>query len=177
MPRSARIISLVLFACLAVSAQSLDAPANVQGGAKFNVTWSGTDAERDYVEIAEKGAARGSYISYQYLSKGQTLEMVAPEAAGAYQLRWVQGKTREILVTRLLTITAVKITVNAPSSVQLGEDVEVSWSGTVNPRDFITIVEAEAKEKTYKAYVYTKTNNSGKLRAPEKPGKYEGRYL
>ncbi len=177
MPRFARIISLVLFACLAVSAQSLDAPASVQGGATFNVTWSGTDAARDYVSIAEKGAASRSYISYRYLSKGQTLEMLAPEAAGVYELRWVQGKTREILVTRLLTVTAAKITLNAPASVQLGGDVEVSWSGTVNPRDFITIVEPSAKERTYKSYVYTKTNNSGKLRAPEKPGKYEVRYL
>ena len=127
--------------------------------------------------IAEKGSARGSYISYQYLNRDQTLEMLAPETAGAYELRWVQGKTREILVTRSLIIAAVKITLVAPSSAQLGGDVEVSWSSTVNPRDFITIVEADAKERSYKSYIYTKTNTSGKLRAPEKPGQYEVRYL
>ncbi len=116
-------------------------------------------------------------ISYQYLSKGQTLEMVAPEAAGAYQLRWVQGKTREILVTRPFTVTAVSIILNAPSTAQLGGEVEIQWSGTVNPRDFITIVEEDAKERSYKSYIYIKTNNRGKLRAPEKPGQYEVRYL
>ena len=171
MPRFARIISLVLFGCLAVSAQSLDAPTSVQGGAKFNVTWSGTDAARDYVATAEKGAPRGSYIYYQYLRTGQTLEMPAPEVAGDYELRWVHGGTREILVTRPLTVTAVKITLNAPSSVQMGGDVEVSWSGTVNPKDFITIVEAGAKERAYKAYIYTRKKSQGKLRAPEKPTK------
>ena len=177
MRQSTHLISLTLFACLAANAQTLDAPASVQAGAKFGVTWSGTDTARDYVAIAKQGAPKASYISYQYLSKGQTLEMEAPEAAGVYELRWVEGKTRAIVVTRPLTVTAVTITLNAPSSVDLGGEVEVQWSGTVNPRDFITIVDADAREGRYTTYIYTRGNTQGQLRAPEKPGQYEVRYL
>ncbi len=66
MQRSAGIIALLVLACLEASAQSLDAPASVKAGGTFNVNWSGTDAARDYVEIAERGAPRGPYISYHY---------------------------------------------------------------------------------------------------------------
>ncbi len=54
---------------------------------------------------------------------------------------------------------------------------EDQLAGPNNARDFITIVPAGTPERQYKAYKYTSEGSPVELRAPEKAGDYEVRYL
>ena len=53
----------------------------------------------------------------------------------------------------------------------------MQWKGPNNPRDFVTIVPADAPEKRYEAYEYTSKGSPLELSAPDKAGEYEVRYL
>jgi len=65
----------------------------------------------------------------------------------------------------------------APKGVTAGSVFKVAWTGPNNSGDFITIVKADAAEKTYINYAYTKDGNPAKLRALDEPGAYELRYI
>ena len=52
----------------------------------------------------------------------------------------------------------------------------MSWTGPNNPRDFVTMVKAGTREKTYERYVYTDKGSTLEFTAPDEPGNYELRY-
>lgn len=66
--------------------------------------------------------------------------------------------------------------VNAPTETTVGAGMEITFSGSTNPRDFITAVKADAAEGTYGAYQYAR-KSPVTLLAPALPGDYEIRYL
>ena len=157
----------------AVSA-TLDFPAQVAGGAKFQVTWTGPKNARDFVGI---GDARQKYGAYHYVSEGSLLTFQAPDQPGAYQVRYFLAVGDTVIAEKPLTVTGVTASVSAPASVGVGASFRIQWSGPNNPRDFVTIVKAGAAEQHYDAYAYTSAGNPVELRAPEQAGDYEIRYL
>ena len=60
-------------------------------GSSFKVRWEGPNNKQDFVTIVEEGANEGRYEYYQYTSKGDELELVAPEIAGKYEVRYLTG--------------------------------------------------------------------------------------
>src|SRR5690606_10962823 len=70
-----------------------------------------------------------------------------------------------------------KITLEAPATVTTGASFAVSWSASVRPEDYVTIVPASAKEGTQKNYQRERDNTESKLIAPAQPGLYEVRYV
>jgi hypothetical protein len=69
------------------------------------------------------------------------------------------------------------MTLSAPASAGVGSELEVRWeAAAADPRDFITIVAADAPEGRYEEYAYAR-DNPVKLQAPHLPGNYELRYL
>src|SRR6185436_4546937 len=59
-------------------------------------------------------------------------------------------------------------------TLKAGAEFEVTWTGPNNPRDYITIGDANTK---YMSYKYTSEGSPLKITAPEKPGEYEVRYM
>ncbi|MCP5110302.1 MAG: hypothetical protein GY953_05660, partial [bacterium] len=157
-------------------ATSLEAPDQVEAGAEYEVKWTGPGNERDFISIAEPGSAERSYINYRYTSRGNPAKMRAPDKAGTYELRYHTGRSYMVLTTRAIVVGASNASVTVPAQVQAGTEFDAAWTGPDNQRDFITIVEAGAPEKSYKFYRYTNRGNPAKMRAPDKPGDYEVRY-
>jgi hypothetical protein len=157
---------------------SLSAPAQVAAGAKFKVTWTGPNNERDYVTLVKAGAAEKSYERYEYTSKGSTLELTAPDVPGNYELRYATGRDYITLARTPVTVGAITGTVNGPAQAVAGETFKATWKGPDNPRNYVTIVLKGAREGTYSgSYFYTTPqNNPGSLLAPLAPGEYELRY-
>lgn len=153
---------------------TLEAPAQVAAGAKFQVRWTGPDNAKDYVAI---GSAERPYIAYDYTATGNTLTLTAPDAAGAYELRYFLAAGDTIIARRPITVGAVAASVTPPAQVAAGAAFTVRWTGPANPQDFVTIVPAGAPAATWRDYAYTADGNPAKLRAPDEPGKYEVRYL
>jgi hypothetical protein len=158
---------------------ALTAPGAVAAGESFAVSWTGPNNARDFIALVKADAAEGTYSGpYVYTDRGATLTLRAPDAAGAYELRYLMGATPYRTLGRLpVTVTSTAASVAAPPSVGAGALFAVDWQGPDNARDFITIVPAGAPAREYDAYVYTSAGNPARLAAPEVAGNYEVRYL
>lgn len=153
---------------------SLEAPAQVSAGAKFQVRWTGPGNPRDYVGI---GDTRRPYISYVYTRVGSPLSLNAPDDAGEYELRYFLAAGDTVIGSRPITVGGVTATVSAPAQVAAGARFAVKWTGPDNPRDFVTLVRAGTPARQYERYAYTSKGSPLELTAPDQPGDYELRYL
>jgi len=70
-----------------------------------------------------------------------------------------------------------EIELEAPATVTTGASFTVSWSASVHPDDYVTIVPAGADEGTYTNYQRVHGDTENSLIAPAEPGLYEVRYV
>ncbi len=157
------------------SAVTLEAPAEVEAGAEFSVTWAkvGGDGPDDYVTIVPAGAAEGTYEQYFYTRDGATGTLIGPAEAGEFEIRYVNGAEGKTLASMSIVVTPAAITLEAPAQVAPGAEFEVTWTGPDGPQDYITIVPAGSQEGTYLDYEYTTAGSPLTLTAPDQPGDYE----
>jgi hypothetical protein len=155
---------------------SVSAPASVAAGAPFEVRWTGPNNDRDYIAVGETTPGGRLYLDYKYSRDGSPLKLAAPEKPGSYEVRYILGAGDAVIARQLITVGAVTATLTAPAQVASGAKFKVSWTGPNNPRDFVTMVKAESREKTYDRYVYTDKGPTLEFTAPDEPGNYELRY-
>jgi hypothetical protein len=84
---------------------TLTGPASVVGATDFEVAWTGPDNPGDYVTIVPVGAPERDYLDYAYTSEGASLRIAAPLDAGPHELRYMTGRSRQILASRPITVT------------------------------------------------------------------------
>ncbi len=156
---------------------SLETPPAAAAGSSFQVSWTGPDNKSDYVTIVEKGAAQGSYGSYVYTRNGNPLELTTEETPGDYEVRYVMGQSKRTLARKAITLEPVEASLTVPGEAMVDSQVEVSWMGPDNRKDYITIVESGAPQGNYGKYTYTREGSPLTVASPEKPGVYEVRYV
>jgi hypothetical protein len=155
----------------------LTAPGRANVGAPVAVEWQGGTSPQEFITIVPAGTPEGRYAAYQY-ARQSPVELVAPEAPGSYEIRYLSAGAPYATLARLaLTVDDVAATLEAPGSVTAGAEFAVTWSGPDYARDFITIVPAATPEGQYAVYAYTSKGSPLTLRAPDAPGEYELRYL
>jgi hypothetical protein len=155
---------------------TVSAPATVAAGASFEVKWTGPNNERDYIAVGETTPGGRLYLDYKYSRDGSPLKLAAPEKPGSYEVRYILGAGDTVIARQAIAVGAVTATLTAPAQVASGAKFKVSWTGPNNPRDFVTVVKAETREKTYDRYVYTDKGPTLEFTAPDEPGNYEVRY-
>lgn len=79
------------------------------------------------------------------------------------------------LVCTSLAIAAP--TLQGPATASIGSAITVTFSGSTDERNFITIVPKGAAEGQYEAYEYAKASGKVELRTPATAGDYEIRLL
>jgi len=156
---------------------SIEAPATVAAGTEIKLSWEGPDNKKDFITIVEADADPGKYGKYTYTRDGSPLKLTAPDAAGDYEIRYLTGQSRATLVSVPILVEAVSASLEAPAEVGAGAEFKVHWEGPDNKKDFITVVETDADDRTYGNYTYTREGSPLKLLAPDEPGNYEIRYL
>ena len=115
---------------------SLTAPAQVAAGAKFKVSWSGPNNPRDFITMVKAGAAEKTYERYAYTDKGSTLELIAPDEPGNYELRYATGTAYLTLARAAIVVGAISGTITGPAQAIAGETFKVSWKGPDNAAQF-----------------------------------------
>jgi Ca-activated chloride channel family protein len=155
---------------------ALLAEDTVEAGSTFEVAWNGPNGPGDYVTIVAVGATKWTNEPYFYTNAGSPGKLVAPIAAGSYELWYVTGNSTSPQNKRPITVKPYVVTLEAPASVAAGASFEVKWTGPDGPSDYITIVPAGSPEGTYTDYKYTNTGSPVTIKAPATPGNYEVWY-
>jgi Ca-activated chloride channel family protein len=129
------------------------------------------------ITIVPAGAKEGKHGNYTYTRKGNPMELRAPDETGAHELRYVSGQSRATLARLPIAVTAVTAELEAPPVVPAGGNVKIVWTGPDNQNDFITIVPAGTEEGKHGNYTYTRKGSPLEVKAPDRPGAYELRYV
>ncbi|NAW33454.1 vWA domain-containing protein [Halomonas alimentaria] len=156
---------------------TLNVPAEIPAGSEFEVSWEGPDDKRDYITIVPAGAPEDAYESYQRTGRGSPLSLTAPDALGEHEVRYIHNDTKRVLASQTVTLTPISAALQAPEEISAGSEFEVDWEGPDNPRDYITIVPADAPEDAYESYQRTSRGTPLSLTAPDALGSYEVRYV
>jgi hypothetical protein len=168
------MLSLLLAASAALAAPSIKAPATASVGSQLSLEATGAGDGHDFVTVVPKGAPEGSYDQYLYIKPGK-LVLQLPGKPGDYELRvCAAASPYKTLARQALRIEGATATVKAPAAIKAGALFEVAWTGPNNPRDYITIGNAE---RIYLDYKYTSSGSPAKITAPQEPGEYEVRYI
>nr|WP_019955253.1 VWA domain-containing protein [Yoonia vestfoldensis] len=149
---------------------TLTAPDEAAAGSTIQVGWSGPDADGDNIQIAEVG---GSYFSYAYVRDNNPVSLAMPATPGVYELRYV-FRDSETILTRPITVTEVKISLDAPATAPAGSQVAIGWAGPDADGDNVQVAETGGSYLTYR---YIRGSNPVMLQMPGVPGDYELRYV
>jgi Ca-activated chloride channel homolog len=162
-------------------AASLVAPAEVAGGAAFEVDWEGPNNPGDYVSVVPAGASEGHHLSRAYTGRGSPARLTAPDEPGDYEVRYVNvlAQSARTLVSERIRIVEAEVaaSVLVPADVAAGVPFEVDWQGPNHPGDYITIAPVGAPEGHHLSRAYTGRGSPVRLTAPREPGDYEVRYV
>jgi len=156
---------------------SLEAPDEVEGGADFEVSWTGPDGQGDYITVVAEGTTEWTNEPYFYTANGPTGTLVASTTDGDYEIWYVTGGDEEILARRPITVTPFEGALIAPAEVEANTVFEVSWNGPDGPGDYVTIVAEGADRWTNESYFYTANGPTGELTAPIEDGAHEIWYV
>ena len=160
----------------------LDAPASVMAGENFTVTWKGPNEQGDYVDLVKQGDGRTyGELSYFYTQVGSPGTLIAPTAAGSYDIRYVleAADGRQVLHRVALEVKQPDAGLSFEPTVDIGADFTVFWNGPDNKNGYVDLVKS-GDTRTYGelSYFYLRDNpESGTLKAAIEPGTYDVRLI
>jgi Mg-chelatase subunit ChlD len=159
----------------ATAAPSLTSPPTATAGSKVTFQVTGSGNPRDFVTIVPKGTPEGQYRDYFYLENREKV-LDLPSKPGEYEVRLLAADSPyKTLLSRPLKITLPTAAVKGPTSAAAGGEMQVTWTGPNNDRDFVGL--GVPGSDAYMNYEYTRKGSPIKLEVPEKPGTYEIRYF
>ena len=121
---------------------TVQAPTQVDAGAKFQVTWAGPDNPQDFIALSDPQGDSNArrWITYAYTKKGSPVTLTAPDKPGSYDVHYRTGEKYYTLAKTTMTVAGTTAKVEAPANVKAGQDFEVKWSGPDHGQDFILTV-------------------------------------
>lgn len=155
----------------------LTAPATVENGKPISISWTGPGHPGDHVSIAPRGAAATDYaFCLQVPGVSGSLTADAPTAIGQYVISYLSPLGNP-LDLHPLEVFEVLATLDAPASVEPGDDLEIEWTGPDAPQDYLSIAEAHSPDDEYLSWSPVSGGNPAVLEAPRDPGRFEIRYV
>ena len=85
-------------------------------------------------------ADEGEFGPYQAVRSGISVGLDAPAHEGIYEIRYVHNDGNVTLGRDALEITPPEVALDGPDMVLTGAEFALSWTPTINPRDYVTIV-------------------------------------
>jgi len=146
-------------------------------GSLFEVSWDPAMGRNDNITIVPAGADEGSYGNNLLTRDTTTGPLRALPNTGLYELRYVQRDGNVTLGHTMIELVDANVTVSGPERVVTGENFTASWTGTVDPLDYIAIVPMGADEGSYGNHGLVREDNQEVLVAQAEPGIYELRYI
>ena len=157
---------------------SVTSPSSAVAGATFEVAWSQVIDGRDFITLVPLGTDEGTLGNYLRANTDNPGDLQAPAEPGFYEVRYVLNEGRTTLTTVPIEIVAAEVTIETTAAViRATDEFVVTWTNTVSPRDYITIVPLGTEEGTLGAYRLVSPDGALDFEAPEAAGLYEVRYV
>ncbi len=156
---------------------TVQGPAEVVAGSTFDATWTGPDADLDYIATVRPGARPGESETYAYTREGPLVKIRAPATPGTYELQYVLRDGSKVLAAQPLTVTPVTAILEAPAEGVAGETITVTWEGPDYELDYIAVVAPGAARGATETYTYSRDGSPLGLKLPADPGTYEIQYV
>jgi Mg-chelatase subunit ChlD len=158
------------------TAATLEAPASVEVAGQVKIKWKGPNHPGDFISIDPAGAGDREYGNYDYPSKGNPIQVQAPDKPGDYLVRYHLAESYRVIGSVPLKVGGVAATLEFPATVAAGGTLKVKWTGPGKKGEFISVDKADAGERAYGNYGYPERGNPVEIRVPDDPGDYVVRY-
>jgi Ca-activated chloride channel family protein len=159
---------------------SLRAPEYVFSGSRFEVEWSGPDNPGDDIVIVPTGSPEGTLGTPAATRGGSPASLVGPQTTGPHEVRYVGGLGNKTLLALEITVRGSEVSLEAPTSIGAGAQLEVSWTGPNAEGDQIVLVKSTEPDERYflgRFQAPTSAGSPARLEVFSEPGDYEVRYL
>ncbi|KZY30406.1 hypothetical protein A3731_25030, partial [Roseovarius sp. HI0049] len=156
---------------------SVTAPDTALAGSAIRVSWTGTVSTQDYIAVVPTGSAEGEFGNYFSVRDKSEGDLRAPSDPGLYEIRYILREGSKTLASRPIEITEPEVTVSGPSEVRAGDTLKVSWTGAVDPGDYVALAPMGSGDDDFSNYFSIRTQTERDMTAPETPGLYELRYI
>jgi Ca-activated chloride channel family protein len=156
---------------------TLDAPAEVAAGHRFEVGWEGPARAADYLALAAAGGPDEGYISLHLASQGSPARFDAPWQPGSYEVRYVEGDRHRVRRRTTVAVVPTPVTLKAPRRIRAGTRFEVRWTGPDRPGDYLAVAARGAAPQAHEDWCFTSGGSPASLAAPFEAGDYELRYV
>jgi Ca-activated chloride channel family protein len=83
---------------------TLEAPAVVEAGTRFDVEWTGTAGEGDFLAVAIPGSGAKKHLDWSYANLGSPVTLAAPFEPGQYVVRYISGATKTVIARQPLKV-------------------------------------------------------------------------
>ncbi|MGI3184046.1 VWA domain-containing protein [Nioella aestuarii] len=153
---------------------TLEAADSVEIGTPIAVDWTGPGYDPDQIVLAVPGEDR--ILARILVREGNPVTLQAPSEPGRYELRYLMQVDEEVIGTRMIDVTDIVATLEAPATAVAGSTVQVYWTGPDHQNDFVA-VGALSDADGYENYAYTRDGSPASLVMPVEPGEYEIRYF
>ena len=152
---------------------TVTAPATAAIGSTIEVSWDGPNFESDYIGISPVG--ENGWDNYTYTREGETLTLLMPTEPGVYEIQYFLNEARTPIGSTQIELTDIPFAIIAPETAEIGQEIEVGWTGPGYESDYIGI--GPLGEGRWDNYTYTREGNPLMLKMPPEPGEYEISYF
>ncbi|EIC20114.1 vWA domain-containing protein [Thiorhodovibrio frisius] len=175
---TAMTVTLVLPALppAALPDATVSGPATAPFGATIAVDWTGPNMANDHITLVPVGAKDDAKDARARTSDGNPARLRLPMETGAFEIRYLMTEGAKVLARQPITLTEVTASLDAPATINIGEEISVGWQGPDYDRDFIAIAKPGARDTAFETRAYTGNGNPARFKVPAEPGQYELRY-
>ena len=156
---------------------TLAVPPEVRPFDPLPASWSGPDHPGDRLSLVRAGGPSAAHASCMPTALGSPAALIAPGEEGAWEVRYLSGLAGRTLASASVTVTAVIVTLTAPSEIAAGRRFEVDWEGPAAPADFLALTTEAAGDGDYLSLHLASKGSPARFVAPWEPGSYEIRYV
>jgi len=156
---------------------TVEAPARTEPGETIEVVWRGPENDEDFLSLARADSPDGAYVEWARAEDGSPAVFRAPDSPGAYEARYVDGRTGEVRARTPVEVAAVPVELSVPTTARCGRRFEVVWTGPGSPGDFLAVSRPDTAPHRFLDWSPTNVGSPLTLAAPPRPGTYEVRYV
>ncbi len=153
----------------------LEVAASTPPGSDLSVAWKGPTQPGDQVAIAAPGAPPFDHLTAAPVTSSDPVTLTAPATKGAYEVRYLNGVSGQVLAHTELEVAPVPITLQVPTQVGVGREFAVKADPEPPSGSLLLLAHPDAAPQEY--LLWRSAAATVSMVAPRRPGTYEVRCL